>query len=564
MNRSLKATISLFLSAVLAFSTLPASSFAQMGEESMGEERIGEAEDPAKDSAGDSAGNVVTEPVKELGSGGDSLQSQSNELGEESFAPDATANDELAPEGEDELGALSDGFGGQLLPESESDNVNCKFTLDSNGYLVVGPQTGTSCVLSAIPSNVLLQYLYSMKGLRFEKGVKAHENFNLFRVCTDVVMVNDGNGGERAVAIFPYLEELNFTNLDLSSMRSTQGAFAGLRTKGKLELSMDTSRVTNMSFMFFGFQGSLHHTDYDTSNVTNMLEMFYASNFVDLKVGFTNTSNVTDMRWMFGNMKSLKELDISCMNNANANCENMFANTSGINKIVVGSGWDTSKSGAFPDSPSGRWWSQGAKKWMTVKEIASQRRNVADTYTSYERFPDVLGNTWFADVVSRAASMGIIGGYSDGNFGPNDPITRGQVAVMLWKMAGQPAGARDFPDVREGDYFYQAVRWAGSVGVVSGYANGNFGPNDKVTREQLAVMLANYARHKTGRQLSGSPPDYGSMSDAGSVSTWAQSSVGWCCRHGILNGSGGQLRPQGNASRAEAAKMVVFLSDVLG
>ena len=76
-------------------------------------------------------------------------------------------------------------------------------------------------------------------------------------------------------------------------------------------------------------------------------------------------------------------------------------------------------------------------------------------------------------------------------------------------------------------------------------------------------MIANYARHKTGRQLSGSASDYAGMSDAGSVSGWAAPSVGWCCRFGILSGSNGQLRPQGNASRAEACKMVVGLHDLL-
>ena len=186
---------------------------------------------------------------------------------------------------------------------------------------------------------------------------------------------------------------------------------------------------------------------------------------------------------------------------------------------------------------------------------------------SVKPFPDVPANSWCSGVVYRATTLRLMSGYDNGNFGPNDPITRGQVAVVLWNMAGKPApgaGAKYFPDVMSNDYFWRAVSWASGAGVVSGYSNGNFGPKDNVTREQLAVMLANYARYKTGRQLSGSASDYGSMSDADSVSTWAQSSVGWCCRFGILSGSNGQLRPQGNASRAEAAKMVVGLHDLLG
>ena len=99
---------------------------------------------------------------------------------------------------------------------------------------------------------------------------------------------------------------------------------------------------------------------------------------------------------------------------------------------------------------------------------------------------------------------------------------------------------------------------------MNGYANGSFGPNDDVTREQLAVMLANYAQGVGHRTMDGSEADYASMSDAGGVSGWARTVVGWCFKNGILNGSNGQLRPQGNTSRAEACKMVVFLHDMLG
>lgn len=180
-------------------------------------------------------------------------------------------------------------------------------------------------------------------------------------------------------------------------------------------------------------------------------------------------------------------------------------------------------------------------------------------------FSDVPEESWYHDVVERATALGLLSGYSNGNFGPNDRITRGQVAVVLWNMANCPAvgdGARDFPDVQANDYFCQAVRWASSKGIVNGYGNGNFGPDDPVTREQLAVMLASYSTQVAGRPASGSAADYADMGDAGSVSGWAVPSVGWCFQKGIISG-GGLLRPQGNASRAEAAKMVVLLRDVL-
>ncbi len=181
-------------------------------------------------------------------------------------------------------------------------------------------------------------------------------------------------------------------------------------------------------------------------------------------------------------------------------------------------------------------------------------------------FPDVSEDAWYAGVVSRATQLGLFSGYADGRFGPEDKVTRGQVAVILWNMAGKPAakaGAKTFPDVAAGKYYYDAVRWASSVGVVSGYKNGRFGPNDNVTREQLAAMLASYARKVAGRETPGSAADYRSMRDAGKVSGWAASSVGWCFRSKILSGANGYVNPQGNATRAETAKMVVFEHDLL-
>lgn len=140
------------------------------------------------------------------------------------------------------------------------------------------------------------------------------------------------------------------------------------------------------------------------------------------------------------------------------------------------------------------------------------------------------------------------------------------MAVILWNMMGKPtpgSSAGSFPDVTADKYYYDAVRWAFSNGVVSGYANGWFGPDDSVTREQLAVMLANYARNVVHRQVSGSVADYSIMRDAGNVSPWARASVGWCFRNAILSGSNGNIMPQGNATRAQAAKMVVGLHDLL-
>ena len=179
-------------------------------------------------------------------------------------------------------------------------------------------------------------------------------------------------------------------------------------------------------------------------------------------------------------------------------------------------------------------------------------------------FPDVAYNHWASKVVQRAAKLGLVSGYDNGCFGPEDNITRGQAAVILWRMAGSPkTGSRSFPDVKSDAYYYQAVRWAGSLGVVNGHADGTFRPADKVTREQLAVMLANYARRVGKKTVVGSASDYANMKDASKVADYAQQAVGWCFRNKILSGSQGNVLPKGNATRAQAAKMLVGLYDLL-
>ena len=183
-----------------------------------------------------------------------------------------------------------------------------------------------------------------------------------------------------------------------------------------------------------------------------------------------------------------------------------------------------------------------------------------------KKLPDVKAGSWYEKVVYRAVALGLMGGYDTGKFGPDDNVTRGQIAVMLWNMAGRPAagaGAKNFPDVKSGAFYYAAVRWASSAGVVNGNADGTFRPNDEVTREQLAVMLSNYAKKVGGLEVKGSAADYASMKDAAKVSGYARAAVGWCFRSKILSGSNGEILPQGKTTRAQAAKMLVFLYDML-
>ncbi len=173
-------------------------------------------------------------------------------------------------------------------------------------------------------------------------------------------------------------------------------------------------------------------------------------------------------------------------------------------------------------------------------------------------FVDVKANDWFYSAVEYACRNGLMNGTSAVTFEPMGTVTRGTVAAILWRLAGSPVVnyLMTFPDVAGGQWYSEAVRWAASEGVITGYDNGNFGPSDPITREQLAVMLYRYAQ-KQGEGFTGAwafPLDY---ADAEQVSAYAYEAMCWMTMKGVVNGRDGLLAPQGTATRAELAVMLM-------
>ena len=108
--------------------------------------------------------------------------------------------------------------------------------------------------------------------------------------------------------------------------------------------------------------------------------------------------------------------------------------------------------------------------------------------------------SWYTEAVRWATSQGIVGGYGNGTFGPNENITREQLAVMLWRCAGSPAANKElhFTDAdKAGDYALEALRWAVENGVLSGYCDGRLDPTGLAARAQAAQMLKNLQKSKT-------------------------------------------------------------------
>ena len=175
-------------------------------------------------------------------------------------------------------------------------------------------------------------------------------------------------------------------------------------------------------------------------------------------------------------------------------------------------------------------------------------------------FTDVKESDWFYDDVMFVYGNGLMSGTSATTFEPYTVTTRAQIAAIFYRLDGSPAveGRNNYTDVEYGPgtaWYYDAATWAQQSGVMSGYGNDLFGPNDPVTRQQLAVTFYNYAKYK-GYDVTAAG-DLSGFTDAGEISPWAQDAMKWAVGIGLMNGKGGGiLDPQGTATRAEVAAML--------
>lgn len=168
-------------------------------------------------------------------------------------------------------------------------------------------------------------------------------------------------------------------------------------------------------------------------------------------------------------------------------------------------------------------------------------------------FQDVVPGDWCYDAVRYVFEAGLMNGTSATTFTPNTPTTRGQIVAILYRLEGSPAGGLSrFTDVAAGAYYASAVSWASANGIVNGYSDGTFRPNNLITREQMAAFLYRYAVHK-GRDVS-DQADLSAFADAGQIASYAVTPLRWASAAGLINGTTADtLTPAGNATRAQVA-----------
>ena len=173
-------------------------------------------------------------------------------------------------------------------------------------------------------------------------------------------------------------------------------------------------------------------------------------------------------------------------------------------------------------------------------------------------FSDLDRTAWYHDGIHFVLENGIMNGYDGGRFAPGSATSRAMLVTMLWRMAGKPTGGDAvFTDVPDSVWYTEAVGWAASVQLVAGYGDQRFGPDDPVTREQLATILYRYIR-MTGGGFSEAWNYEPGFSDLDHVADWAYEAVCWMTMNGILQGTEDHmLLPRETATRAQVATMLM-------
>ena len=190
--------------------------------------------------------------------------------------------------------------------------------------------------------------------------------------------------------------------------------------------------------------------------------------------------------------------------------------------------------------------------------------NTGNNGSSSTPFLDIRTH-WAKSAIESAVAKGLFAGTTPTTFHPDQAMNRAMLVTVLYRMEKEPAAegrGKSFEDVSAGAYYAKAVAWASDKGIVAGYSETQFGPEDTITREQLAVILNRYATYK-GYNTS-KTADLAAFQDADQISEWARVPVQWANAMKLLNGrTSTTLAPKGSATRAEVAKILVTFLDTV-
>lgn len=176
-------------------------------------------------------------------------------------------------------------------------------------------------------------------------------------------------------------------------------------------------------------------------------------------------------------------------------------------------------------------------------------------------FIDVKEGAWYYDAVRYCHENGLMNGTTSNTFSPDIPTSRAMIVSILWRLEGSPATGRNtFTDVPDEQYYADAVAWAASEDIVSGYSDDIFAPDEAITREQLAAILYRYAAYRSWGLSHDATLD--SFVDAHIASAYATDALSWATDKNVISGMDDNLlTPKGNASRAQVASILMRICE---
>jgi len=292
-----------------------------------------------------------------------------------------------------------------------------------------------------------------------------------------------------------YLNDLDLSYFDTSNVTDMSYMFCDCIRLMTITLEyFDTSKVTNMSGIFQNCRwlNNLNIGNINTSNVKSMSFMFSnCTSLSEVDLSSFNTSNVTDMSYMFRNCQSLRNLDLTGFNMSKVtNTVAMFEDCTALDILITPSNKKSTPKSYLPHTMydrNGKSYSQlpvneAAKVLGRTKELAA---------TIFIDVRDSSHPYYYA--IYWAAENGITKGYPDGTFGIDKSCSRGEMVMFLWRYAGQPApksvSKSPFKDVPITHTFYKAILWAYQKGITKGYSDGTFGINRNVSRGESMMFL---------------------------------------------------------------------------
>lgn len=319
----------------------------------------------------------------------------------------------------------------------------------------------------------------------------------------------------------------------------------------------------------FGYSPFRDYKDWITSGVvdsgvTGLSDVGTFSDLPYLKKVELKTTKLTRLESRtFANCPSLGEIDLpQGLRELGPEC---FRGCRALKRVSVPASASKIQRDAFRDCPiTDVYYSGTQSQWEALVRSMDPQGNEAllNANVHCAWFADVPASSWYAGAVAYVSGAGIMSG-TGGGFTPNGKITRGQLVTILYGLEGRPAtGGNPFPDASSG-YYAKAVAWAAANKLAGGYPDGSFRPQNPVSRQDLTLILYKYARLKG--YDTGKTAGLWSYPDGGQVSSYARGSMEWAVGEGILSGSNGQLLPRGTATRAQMAVMMEkFCRNVAG